>query len=78
MRPARHARHIVGPAHNLQLTCRRLAEQPRKAAHAREHNHAPFPCVLATAAAANVDWEGMHPSSSANTLTRQGETVTFT
>ena len=38
-----------------------------------------LPCVLATAAAANVDWEGMHPSSSANTLSAtEGETVTFT
>ncbi len=38
-----------------------------------------LPCVLATAAAANVDWEGMHPSSSANTLSAAaGETVTFT
>ena len=39
-----------------------------------------LPCVRATAAAAKtVDWESMHPSSSANTLSAAaGETVTFT
>ena len=38
-----------------------------------------LPCVLATAAAAKtVDWEGMHPSSGANTKSADaGETVTF-
>ena len=37
-----------------------------------------LPCILAAAAAANVDWESMHPSSSANTLSAAaGETVTF-
>ena len=38
-----------------------------------------LPCVLATAAAAKtVDWESMHPSSSANTKSADaGETVTF-
>ena len=38
-----------------------------------------LPCILAAAAAVeNVDWESMHPSSSANTLdAAAGETVTF-
>ena len=40
-----------------------------------------LPCVLATAAAANVDWESMHPTPAPtpNTLSAAaGETVTFT
>ena len=40
-----------------------------------------LPCVLATAAAANVDWESMHPTPAPtpNTLpAAAGETVTFT
>ena len=37
-----------------------------------------LPCVLATAAAATVDWESMHPSSGTNTLSATaGEAVAF-